>query len=85
MGIPLLAVKMSLSLQPLGNHTLSVSKGKKVWVEEKWSLSSSSPMRGDFRKLPCFNPEPCRLPFKGCVGNSSLPAKDGMSTVQALH
>lgn len=65
----------SLSLQSLGNCTLSVSKGKKVWVEEKLRLSSSSPMRVHISKLQYFNTETCHLPFEGYIENNSLPQK----------
>lgn len=74
----------SLSLQSLGNCTLSVSKGKKEWVEEK-SWLSSSPMRVHISKLQYFNTETCHLLFEGYVKNNSLPPKEGMRTLLHLH
>lgn len=75
----------SLPLQSLGNGTLSVSKGKKVGVEEKLRLSSSSPMRVHVSKLHYFNTEMCHLLFEGYMESNCLPPKEGMRTLLNWH
>lgn len=75
----------SLSLQSLGNCTLSVSKGKKVGAEEKLRLNLSSPMRVHVSKLHYFNTETCHLPLEGYMENNCLPPKEGMRTLLNWH